>query len=164
MRARQQAFRRVVAGIIGVAAAALVAASPALAAVSFDPATGTGHVDKADVEAAFGWREATFQANARKLSFHLESSASWTWDCTIDGQVVTIVSDQQASRAVGDVATGTGRHGGVSGFDLTGFAAASGAPTNPASCPSGSPANVHSASTETLFADLRSQARAIWSN
>jgi hypothetical protein len=151
----------IVAAIVAVATLVLVA-SPALGAVAFDETTATGHVDKADVEAAFGWREQTFQANARKLSFHLQSVGSLTWDCTVGGSTVGVVADVNARRPVDAVAlAGAGRRAPVSGFDLTGF---NGSSSGGASCSTGSPANVVWSGTDTLFADLRNQSAAIWSH
>ena len=48
---------------------AMALATTAQAAVTFDPETGTGFVGKGDVQVAFGWNNAQFQANATGLSF-----------------------------------------------------------------------------------------------
>jgi hypothetical protein len=162
MRTSPHVTRRVVAAVTAATTLLLVLAAPALGAVSFDPADATGHVDKADVLAAFGWREQTFQANARKVTFHLEVTGALSWDCVISGQTTTVVGDVAESRAVDAAAVTTGgRRGTVSGFDLTGYA--NGSPVG-ASCPSGSPANVTWSGQHVLYADLRNQSRAIWSD
>jgi hypothetical protein len=141
-------------------------AGTVVAAVAFDPASGTGYVAKADVQAAFGWKEQAFQANARKLSFHSERLTSWTWECLIDGQLATLTADEQISQAVDSTVVGTAVRKNafsVSGFDLTGFSAipsTGGAVT----CPSGDPSNVRGASTEVLYVDFRSQSEPIWSS
>ena len=146
--------------------ALLASAGTAIAAVSFDPASGTGYVAKADVQAAFGWPEQAFQANARKLSFHSERLTSWTWECLIDGQLSTLTADEQLSQGVDSAVVGTPvRKNGVavSGFDLTGF---SGAPAvgDVATCPSGDPSSVRGASSDVLYVDFRSQSEPIWSS
>jgi hypothetical protein len=146
--------------------ALLATAGTALATVGFDPATGTGYVAKADVQAAFGWKEQTFQANARKLSFHFERLTSWTWDCLIDGHLSTLTADEQISQRVDSavVATAVRKNTmAVTGFDLTGFPAAPSA-GSAASCPSGDPSSVHGASTDVLYVDFRSQSEPIWSS
>ena len=56
----------------GLAAGALamgIMASSAFAAVTFDPATGTGFVGKGDVQTAMGWNNAELQKNAENLKF-----------------------------------------------------------------------------------------------
>jgi len=78
----------------------MVAAGIAVASVSFDPATGTGYVDKTDVQAAFGWKEGTFQANARRLGFHAATFTAWTWECVISGESVTVTADLESSWVV----------------------------------------------------------------
>jgi hypothetical protein len=162
MRTSADRTRPIIVAAVVAVATLVLAASPALGVVAFDEATATGHVDKADIEAAFGWREQTFQANARKLSFHLETVGSLTWDCVVGGSTVGLVADVNASRPIYAVAVaGAGRRAPVSGFDLTGF---NGSSSVGASCATGSPANVVWSGTDTLFADLRSQSAAIWSH
>lgn len=144
----------------------LASAGSALATVGFDPANGTGYVAKADVQAAFGWKEQTFQANARKLSFHSERLTSWTWECLIDGQLSTLTADEQLSQKVASTVVGTAVRKNtvaVTGFDLHGFSAAPSV-GSAASCPSGDPSSVHGASTDVLYVDFRSQSEPIWSN
>jgi len=161
--------QRIAVSLTLIVGALLATTGSVLATVTFDPATGTGYVDKADVQAAFGWKDQTFQANARKVSFHVVHVTSWTWDCLIDRESVTFVGDVQSSRAVEDEALGTavGRTvRAVTGFDLNGFAgAASPAPdSDPTSCPSSDPSNVSSGSSDVLYADFRGQSEPIWSN
>lgn len=144
----------------------LASAGSALATVGFDPASGTGYVAKADVQAAFGWKEQAFQANARKLSFHSERLTSWTWDCLIDGQLSTLTADEQISQRISSTVVGTAvrRNGvAVTGFDLTGFSAAP-AVGDAASCPSGDPSSVRGSSTDVLYVDFHSQSEPIWSS
>ncbi|MEU4560525.1 hypothetical protein AB0F72_19275 [Actinoplanes sp. NPDC023936] len=43
-------------------------AQPAGASLTFDEKTGTGFVDKADVQHAFGWTAAMMQENARHVA------------------------------------------------------------------------------------------------
>jgi hypothetical protein len=151
---------------LALVGALFASAGTALAAVSFDPASGTGYVAKADVQAAFGWKEQTFQANARKLSFHSERLTSWTWDCLIDGQLATLTADEQTSQAVDSAVVGTAvrkNSFSVTGFDLTGLAAAPSV-GGAATCPSGDPSNVRAASTDVLYVDFRSQSEPIWSS
>ncbi|MFC7532651.1 hypothetical protein [Actinoplanes sp. GCM10030250] len=47
----------------------LLSPSPAHAAVKFDRATMTGFVDRADVQKAFGWDDATLKARAAAVRF-----------------------------------------------------------------------------------------------
>ena len=160
---------RIAVSLALILGALLAMAGSAAATVTFDPATGTGYVDKTDVQAAFGWKDQTFQANAKKVRFHGVHVTSWTWDCLIGGESVTFVGDVQSSRAVELEALGTavGRTvRAVTGFDLNGFAGGtSPAPgSDPTSCPSGDPANVSSGSSDVLYADFRGQSEPIWSD
>jgi hypothetical protein len=151
---------------LALVGALFVSAGTTLAAVTFDPGSGTGYVAKADVQAAFGWKEQAFQANARKLSFHSERLTSWTWECLIDGQLSTLTADEQVSQAVASAAVGTPvrkNSFSVSGFDLNGFSATPSV-GGAASCPSGDPSSVRSASTDVLYVDFRSQSEPIWSS
>jgi hypothetical protein len=151
---------------LALVGALFVTAGTALATVGFDPATGTGYVAKEDVQAAFGWKEQAFQANARKLSFHSERLTSWTWECLIDGQLATLTADEQVSLAVESTLVGTAvrRNGiAVTGFDLTGFAATLSV-SDTASCPTGDPSNVRGASSDVLYVDFRTQSEPIWSS
>jgi hypothetical protein len=140
--------------------------SGAAAAVTFDPATGTGSVGKADLQAAFGWTEKTFQANARKLTFHAVHHVAWTWQCQIDGEAVTLLADEESSRSVSASAITTGVRKGrtIIGFELTGYAGPGpDVPLSPASCPSGEPTEVTVAVSDVLYADLRNRSESIWS-
>jgi hypothetical protein len=151
---------------LALVGALFAATGTALATVGFDPATGTGYVAKADVQAAFGWKDQAFQANARKLSFHSERLTSWTWDCLIDGQLATLSADEQISQKVDSAVVGTAVRRNtfaVTGFNLTGFSAAP-AVASAATCPAGDPSSVQGASTDVLYVNFRSQSEPIWSN
>ena len=146
--------------------ALLATTGSALATVNFDPETGTGYVDKADVQGAFGWKDQTFQANARKLEFRTVHLVSWTWECLIGGEAVTFVTDQQFSREVDSTTVGTlvrKNLVSVTGVTLTGFTASSDS-GSPASCPSGDPVNVTSGTSAVLYVDFRNQSEPIWSS
>jgi len=161
--------KRIAVFLALILGALLATTASALATVTFDPAEGTGYVDKADVQEAFGWKDQVFQANARKVSFHAVHVVSWTWDCQIDGELLTFVSDEQSSRTVEVEALGTtaGRTvRSATGFDLTGFAGATPPASggDPTSCPSGEPSNVSSGFSDVLYVDFRSQSQPIWSS
>jgi hypothetical protein len=65
-------------------AAMMLAATAAIAAVTFDPATGNGFVGKGDVQLAFGWNNKELQANAKNVSFTYEETAEYTLLCKKD--------------------------------------------------------------------------------
>jgi hypothetical protein len=78
--------------LAGVAlAGSVVFATAASASVRFDPDTGTGFIDKSDVEAPFGWSDAILQARAAGVSFmHSKGiedfySVVCGWDTTSTG-------------------------------------------------------------------------------
>jgi hypothetical protein len=157
--------------ILASAFAALVAlattASLALAAVTFDPATAQGYVAKADVQAAFGWKDQAVQANAGRISFHVVQRLTASWSCVVDGVAQQMLADIETTSPVASAVTTTSSKRGrpaLSGFSLTGFAPGGG-PVSAIvpSCGTGSPANVTSAETDNLFADFQGQSHQIWS-
>jgi hypothetical protein len=142
-------------------------ASLAMAAVTFDPATAQGYVAKADVQAAFGWKDQAVQANAGRISFHVVQRLTASWSCVVDGVVQQMLADIETTNPVASSASTTsGKRGrpAISGFSLTGFAPGGG-PVSAIvpSCGTGSPADVTSAETDILFADFQSQSRQVWS-
>jgi len=155
------------AGGLAAVVALAATASLALATVTFDPATAHGFVAKADVQAAFGWKDQTLKANASRISFHLVQRVSASWSCVVDGVVQPMLAEIEATSPVASGLVTTAGKGGkpaLSGFSLTGFAAGGGpASAIVPSCGSGSPANVTSGETDVLFADVQGQSRQIWS-
>lgn len=72
---RRCVFRLAVAG--AVLATGIASATPAAAAVTYDPVAKTGLVGAADVRRAFGWSAATLAARAGAVAF---DHAFWTDD------------------------------------------------------------------------------------
>ncbi|HEY4556119.1 MAG TPA: hypothetical protein VIG68_06765 [Lysobacter sp.] len=116
------------------AAAALLVSASAFAAVTFDPATGTGFVGKGDVQLAFGWNNATLQRNAGKVTFTYATEATYAVTCewntytngnknreakTVPHKVTEGLS--VASRANFDSSARSNKQGDVTGFQLLGF-------------------------------------------
>jgi hypothetical protein len=165
MRTHDPRVNRAILALAVGLAAVLVSATSVLATATFDPATGTGLVDKADVEATYGWNDHQFQANARKVSFHAERLGSWSWDCPGDGGS-GLTADSDATSDVGSTALGTAvgkRLTAITGFSLNGPGLGT-ASTTPATCGSGDPANVSSSFTDLLWADFRGDSRVVWSS
>lgn len=118
-----------------LAAAAVVGAlgiaGTAVAAVTFDPATGTGFVGKGDVQVPFGWNDAKLQQYAGGVSFVYESESDdeYAVTCEWDTGNKKIVHHVQTKTAnVGSVvtydvksATRSNPNGKVTGFKLTGL-------------------------------------------
>jgi hypothetical protein len=68
---------------IKFAGLALIATSTmALAAVTYDDATGTGFVGKGDVQLAFGWNNKQLQDNAGGVGFSYNSSDTYEATCS----------------------------------------------------------------------------------
>jgi hypothetical protein len=159
--------RPVLAGGLAAIVALAATASLTLAAVTFDPATAQGYVGKADVQAAFGWKDQAVQANASRISFHVVQRLSASWSCVVDGVIQGMLAEVESTSPVAStVATSGGKRGrpAISGFSLTGFAAGGGpASAIVPSCGSGTPADVTSSETDVLFADFQGQSRQIWS-
>jgi hypothetical protein len=66
-----------------IAGSALVASS-VFAAVTFDPATGSGFVGKGDVHLVYGWNNKQLQDNAEDVEFRAKSEVvtEVSWICT----------------------------------------------------------------------------------
>ena len=159
--------RPILAGILVAILTLATTPGVATAAVTFDPTTAQGYVAKADVQAAFGWKDQAVQANAGRISFHLVQRVSASWSCVVDGVVQQVVTDLEASSLIASVPETTSAKRGrpaLRGFTLTGFASGGG-PLSAIvpSCSSGSPANVTSGETDVLFVDFEGQSRQIWS-
>ena len=113
------------------AVTAVGGASAASAAVTFDPATGSGFVGKGDVQYTFGWNNAKLQSNAGTVDFRYESAQDYEVICEFDTEqggrdgvrsVVQHVARQElASSLSRDVTTVTRKNsqGDVNGFKLS---------------------------------------------
>ncbi len=64
--------------------AILLTVTVAFAAVTFDPATGTGFVGKGDVQLIYGWNNKQLQDNAANVQFRANSEVvtEVSWTCT----------------------------------------------------------------------------------
>jgi hypothetical protein len=120
-------------------------ASSAFAAVTFDPATGTGFVGKGDVQQALGLNNNQLQAQAGSLQFASESTVvtERTWVCTNTNNENTQERARETTTTIQGVLSAIARERNqITGFNLTGY---SGSPTESSStdgppvnsCPSG---------------------------
>jgi hypothetical protein len=115
--------------VIGFALAALIAASaPLMAAVTFDPATGTGFVGKGDVQSAFGWNNAGLQQNAAGVTFGSRETQRRFKDCVDndrpnDGQIRLVDERTQSKNINASVQYDARTHKQIDGFILNGYGA-----------------------------------------
>lgn len=108
---------------IAFAATALVAA-PALAAVTFDPATGTGFVGKGDVQVALGLNNKQLQDAAAGLAFTYDATTvtEATWSCSNEhNQNVQQRRRTTTTTTSGVVSSVARERNQITGFQLTGF-------------------------------------------
>lgn len=107
------------------------------AAVTFNPATGSGFVGKGDVQLAFSWNNAKLQLNASGVTFSYKSVQTYTiteiyatgnpanpW--SLHSHTELVVSETEVSGAVNGDPRQTKGQSQFTGFNLSGF---SGAPT-----------------------------------
>jgi opacity protein-like surface antigen len=73
--------KKTLALVTGLVAALTIAAA-AFAAVTFDPATGTGFVGKGDVQLVYGWNNKQLQDNAGSVQFRANSVSETEWTCS----------------------------------------------------------------------------------
>ena len=101
----------------------------AFAAVTFDPATGTGFVGKGEVQTAFGWNNAQLQQRASSVSFSVESEAKydvlceWTTGEGTRGEQHHEVTVKKTTTVNSEVATDprANPQNKVTGFNLLGY-------------------------------------------
>lgn len=117
---------------LAVAGAALVAglaiATPAAAAVTYDPGTLTGFVDGADVRDAFGWTDAMLDEHAAEVSFTHDFWIDDTYAAACGQETVPVVHQREAGHheltatVARDRTRGalTGYGSGPTGFRITG--------------------------------------------
>jgi hypothetical protein len=134
--------------ILGLALAGALATSAAvMAAVTFDPETGTGFVGKGDVQLVFGWNNKQLQMNAGDVEFRANSEdvTEVSWVCTNTNNANTQERERTTTTSVQEVVEHVARdnRNQITGFTITGYEGApvSGPPTtdgpSPNSCPSG---------------------------
>jgi len=116
----------------GLAAGALamgIMASSAFAAVTFDPATGTGFVGKGDVQTAMGWNNAELQKNAENLKFTYVTettyavTVTWTTGEGKRGEKTHYVTHERTSSVDAVVGYDARNKKQVTGFTLDKFEA-----------------------------------------
>jgi hypothetical protein len=107
-------------------------ASPAMASVTFDPATGTGFVGKGDVQLLFSWNNKVLQDSASTVDFRVNSVSVTAWTCTkvvIQGnnEDREIVQQRSTTTSLQGLVTtvardnSKGKDGPVTGFYLKGY-------------------------------------------
>lgn len=112
-----------------VYAIVLLFAVSLFAAVTFDPATGTGFVGKGDVQLAYGWNNKQLQDNATAVTFSYNSTETYAAVCEWwtgpaknrkEHEVTHTRSTQVAAALDGDVRQVKGQKQ-FTGFILNGF-------------------------------------------
>jgi hypothetical protein len=110
------------ATVAAAAAATVLLAGPASAAVTFDPATGTGFVGKGDVQLAFSWNNADLQSNAKSVAFSYEVTDTYEAVCTFStGKKVHHIDHKVKSVVASTVAYDLRGKNQITGFTLTGL-------------------------------------------
>lgn len=103
------------------------------AAVQFDPETGVGFVPGAEVQTPFAWTEAQFQQRSPGVSFRYRSTGRYNGICTWTGSQGASAEEQRSQTFAWEAPLTSGLHhhgqqrARVDGFQLMGFARASGA-------------------------------------
>jgi hypothetical protein len=117
------------AAVLTIAGIALVATT-AVAAVTFDPATGAGFVGKGDVQIAFGWNNAALQRNAAGVTFAYNGVStysavcSWTTGEGTPGERTHEVTHSTRSGVEGSIAYEARTKNQINGFNLDGYSGA----------------------------------------
>lgn len=131
-------MRKLTCLLLGSAAALTLTATPALAAVTLDTATGTGFVGKGDVQQPLGLNNAALQNAVDKglLTWSYEGTQTYAFECEWDTgvkkvthHVNTKVVERSASAAVTATARKTGQYTGWH-ITLGSITGGEGAPTD----------------------------------
>jgi hypothetical protein len=111
-------------GSAAIVAAFAIGTTAALAAVTFDPATGTGFVGKGDVQLVFGWNNKALQDNAGSVDFRSASTetSETTWTCKRDSGEQTQERLRTTTTTIQGLVTTVGRlKNQITGFNLNGY-------------------------------------------
>ncbi len=121
-----------------------LSATAATAAVTFDPATGTGFVGKGDVQVALNYNNKQLQDNAGSLEFEYVGTVvtEVSWICTNDRNENEQQRERTTTTSISGVVDSVARERNqITGFNLTGFSGTITDSTTdgnvPNSCPSG---------------------------
>jgi len=96
----------------------------AFAAVTFDPATGTGFVGKGDVQTALGYNNKQLQDNAGSLQFTFVSTtvSETSWECTNENNDKVQERERTTTTETTGVIDSIARERNqITGFNLMGF-------------------------------------------
>jgi hypothetical protein len=147
------------------------------AAVTFDPATGTGFVGKGDVQTVYGWNNKGAQDNATLVSFSYVATAVYEQSCLKDNARTTLSNTFTSEVPVNSgVAYDARKQNQYTGWNLTGLAGA-GSGGSVESCPAvgndtgwyadpsdPEPRLVEGSSSGALTVHHASGSHVIWSN
>jgi opacity protein-like surface antigen len=106
--------------LLAVAMTALLAATAAFAAVTFDPATGEGFVGKGDVQTALGFNNKQLQDNVNNIQFRTLKVTETTWTCDRDAGPQT-QERERTTTTQGVVDMVARERNQITGFNLTGY-------------------------------------------
>jgi hypothetical protein len=106
-----------------VLVALLFATTAAFAAVTFDPATGTGFVGKGDVQLVYEWNNKALQDNADSVKFRASSEVvtEVSWVCTKDNGNTNERARTTTTTIEGVVSSVARERNQITGFILNGY-------------------------------------------
>jgi hypothetical protein len=110
--------------LAALTAGLMMIATGAMAAVDFDPLTGTGFVGKGEVQEAFGWNNRQLQLNVDDVQFQVASElvTEVSWECTNANNDNVQERERTTTTSVQGVLESTARERNqVTGFILQGY-------------------------------------------
>jgi hypothetical protein len=114
--------------IIASVCAVAIASVGVFAAVTFDPATGTGFAGKGDVQLALGLNNAQLQAQAASLAFTYDGTTvtEVTWECTNASNEKVQERERTTTTSTQGVVSAVARvKNQITGFNLSGYSGSS---------------------------------------
>lgn len=119
-------MRNVTRAALAAAVGLILTAPAAGAAVTFDPATGTGFVGKGDVQTALGWNNKALQtaeaAGGIEFTYSAVTEQETSWECYNTNNGHTQERTRRTTTTVTGVAAHTARERNqITGFYLDGY-------------------------------------------
>jgi hypothetical protein len=113
-------------GVLVAIGAVLLTATVSRAAGTYNPVTGFGFVETAEVRQAFGWDNARLQANVTSVSFTYLERNRYSFRCAWAGGSRPHTIEETRSSNVVATPQGQTRTKQVTGFNLQGYSSTSG--------------------------------------
>jgi hypothetical protein len=155
-------------GVLAAIVAVLFTATVSRAAGTYNPVTGFGFVESAEVRQAFGWDNAKLQANVKSVAFTYLERNKYSFRCAWAGGSRSHTMEETRSSNVIVTPQGQTRTSQVTGFNLQGYSSTNLGTEPAAICrrddPSAVVTNLHvNTISQKLRASFDASSTVVWS-